>query len=383
MKFPGFMIYEVWADALLLPKDSPAWGAAQHLYLNVFDGVRIMSKFEEYEKHPDRYQRYTIDKARQARVLGLEVMLCLDWHNTAGSQSGYHAYRYIPDNLSTQVAAIIRDVKPDIVQVANEPYHMKGNQKDLRTNEYANYVYQYVKGMRAAGFEGLLVCEQSRDDRGDLHDAWEWHVDWDYCANGKHRYPRVLHEFKTAEAVLAELNGNPWASRNRPVGYKWPIFQDEFSSCGRGIHVNSKEGAKAMRLSLEFFKRKKVPFAWLIMGGGTPDFGGGSWRMHTDLINNRGEVSLAGQEMLKFLGKPQYDGDPVDPPPPPPPPPPNGGGWHSIETRRSVLKFNTATAQLALDEINAGNNHITITQVALYPEELAQVKRDLERILGG
>jgi len=67
---------------------------------------------------------------------------------------------------------------------------------------------------------------------------------------------------------------------------------------------------------------------------------------------------------------------PVDPPPP-------GGGWHSIETQRSVLKFNTATAEQALAEINAGKNHLTITQVALYPEELAQVKRELEQILGG
>ena len=163
MRYPGFKIYEVWADALLLPPESAAWEAALHMYVHCFDGVRIMSKFEEFEKHPDRYQRNTIEKARVAKNLNLEVMLCLDWHNTAGSASGYHEYRYIPNNLKTQVAAIIRDVKPDIVQVANEPYYIKKG-KRLNLAEYAYYVYEYVKGMKAAGFKGLMVAEQSSDD---------------------------------------------------------------------------------------------------------------------------------------------------------------------------------------------------------------------------
>ena len=57
MKFPGFQIWECWADALLLPEDSAAWGAARHMYVHCFDGVRIMSKFEEFEKYPELYQK--------------------------------------------------------------------------------------------------------------------------------------------------------------------------------------------------------------------------------------------------------------------------------------------------------------------------------------
>lgn len=318
MKYPGFQIWEVWADALLLPEDSAAWGAARHMYVHCFDGVRIMSKFEEFEKYPDRYQKYTIDKANRARSIGKKIMLCLDWHNTAANQDGYHRYRYIPDNLARQVEAIIKDVGPDMVQVANEPYYIKTG-RNLRTDQYAAYVYEYVKGMKNAGFDGLMLAEQSRTDSGDLHDAWEWHVEdkhgWSNCAEGKHREPRVLHENKTAVGVLAGLNSNEWSRRNKPKGWHWPIFQDEFSSPGRGIHVNSEEGAKAMRLSLEFFKREKAPFAFLTMGGTSKTFGGeGGWGMHTQLVNSEGKVSLSGQEMLRFLGKPQYDGG--EPPPP-------------------------------------------------------------------
>ena len=321
MKFPGFKLYECWADALLLPEDSAAWGAARHMYVNCFDGVRIMSKFEEYEKHPELYQRNTIDKANRARSIGLKVHLCLDWHNTAGSMAGYHAYRYIPRNMEEQVALIIRDVDPDIVQIANEPYHIQKPHKKLKTEDYAELVYRCVRGVKQTNFRGFIVCEQSRDDNGDLRKAWEWHIDkpenggWTQCLNGKHRYPRVLHSNATAKGVLDELEGNPWASRNRPVGYKWPIYQDEFSSCGRSIHSNSKEGAKAIRVSLDFFRRKKTPLAWLTMGGTSPNYGGeGGWGMHTQLVNSKGEVSLSGQEMLRFFGKPQYEG-PTDPPP--------------------------------------------------------------------
>ena len=72
-----------------------------------------------------------------------------------------------------------------------------------------------------------------------------------------------------------------------------------------------------------FFDTKRVPVGWLTMGGSNPDFGGeGGWGMHTQLVNSLGEVSLSGQELLRFLGKPQYDGDIVDPPEEPPS---NGG----------------------------------------------------------
>jgi len=67
---------------------------------------------------------------------------------------------------------------------------------------------------------------------------------------------------------------------------------------------------------------------------------------------------------------------PVDPPPP-------SGGWYTIFTERAYLKFDGATAQIALDEINAGKNHLTITQVALEPAELAKVKAELTAIVGG
>jgi hypothetical protein len=608
MRYPGFQIWEVWGHALLLPKDSKAWGAAKHLYEHAIYGVRIMSKFEEFEKNPYLYQIHTIEKAQRARELGKKVMLCLDWHNTTSGSSGYHQSRYIPQNLAKQVERIIRDVKPDVVQVANEPYHIKKG-KDLTTKQYAAYVYKYIKGMKAAGFNGLMVAEQSSGDNGDMHDAWEYHVyhnpdnpgalieNWDYCAEGKHRLPRVLHDWKTANHVVMDLNSNAWADRNKPVGWHWPIFQDEFSACGTGIHVDTPEGAKAMRMSLDFFKREKAPFAWLTMGGTSKTFGGeGGWGMHTQLVNSEGKVSESGQAMLRFLGKPQYDGNPVDPPPPgkidmlevmapssvdfaktrliggrmstirddatrtfvlvkggigkswdwyywddefiyhvitndgdkddatafkshiapgviwcrrfatlgeshvsspiihqwancvqgpeyfmtlastmlhsrsytagelgmasndvpsgtvcyrldwrwgpnienletftyavgwghldwdlsghdvkpfnqrhpkplvqpdfpcfnvpnwidknmryegDDPPPPPSGGWHTIFTDRAYLKFNTATAVEALDEINAGKNHLSITQVALMPAELAKVKAELQQIVGG
>lgn len=338
-----------------------------------------MSKFEEYEKHPDLYRRNTLGKAAMARELGLEVMLCLDWHNTASGQSSYHEYRYLPRDLPRAVETIIGDVRPDVVQVANEPYYVKNGSK-MTTEKYAGYVHDYVKGMKKAGFRGLMVANQSEKDRGDLRKAWEWHVDWDYCAEGKHRDPRVLHTCKTADCVIDGLNSNAWATRSKPRGWKWPVFQDEFSSCGKGIHSNTIEGGAAMLVSLDFFKRKRVPFAWLTMGGTNIHFGGeGGWGMHTQLVNSLGEVSISGREMLAFLGKPQYD-DVVDPPVDPPDDPPGTPGWYTVNMDNAYLKFTGTEKDAALAVINAGGNHVPIHSVAFEPQELQELKLKLERL---
>lgn len=51
-------------------------------------------------------------------------------------------------------------------------------------------------------------------------------------------------------------------------------------------------------------------------------------------------------------------------------------------TPKAYLKFNTATAAKALAEIESGGNHLSITQVALEPAELARVHLELKRIVG-
>ena len=68
-------------------------------------------------------------------------------------------------------------------------------------------------------------------------------------------------------------------------------------------------------------------------------------------------------------------------PPPPPPPPSNGGGWHTIVMDKAHLKFRDAEAVEALKIINDGGNHLPIHEVAFLPEELAEIKYELERIV--
>ena len=197
MRYPGFQIWEVWGDALLLPKDSAAWGACKHLYKHCIHGVRIMAKFEEYVNNGERFEELTLGKVMVARELGLKVMLCIDWHNVTHDSAGYHTSRWFPKDIPKCVEAMVELIGPDVVQVANEPYYLKKG-KDLTTAQYADYVYQYVEGLKKARWQGLLVAEQTRAGE-QVAKGWEWHVEWDYCAEGKHRLPRVLHDWTTAD----------------------------------------------------------------------------------------------------------------------------------------------------------------------------------------
>lgn len=70
-----------------------------------------------------------------------------------------------------------------------------------------------------------------------------------------------------------------------------------------------------------------------------------------------------------------------DGPPPPPPPPGGGNGWHTVLVNKAHLKFTNSTAREALSSINGGSNHVSVSQVALLPEDLAALTAALRRIV--
>ena len=100
------------------------------------------------------------------------------------------------------------------------------------------------------------------------------------------------------------------------------------------------------------------------------------------LPNNQRSTKPVPPAEFPCFDVPQWIDENFRPSPPPPPPPPPTG-WYTIFTDRAYLKFDKETARIALDEINAGKNHLTITQVALEPAELAKVKAELTAIVGG
>jgi hypothetical protein len=97
------------------------------------------------------------------------------------------------------------------------------------------------------------------------------------------------------------------------------------------------------------------------------------WRSQLRLAGNRVYDIAVGRGGVVPVGG--GNEPPVDPPPNP------GGGWHTVKVDRGYLKFNDATALKAIETIEGGNNHVSITQVALEPADLSKLLVELKRIM--
>ena len=352
MRLLGFEVGEVWGHALNLPENSPAWPNIEHCYRHVIDHWRGMVKLEEwYRRGYGEAKDKFLARLHRARSLGLKVVFCLDWHNSwlkmDPNPNNYHKYTWFPPGpLPRAVRDVLLEVQPDVFQVANEPYA----KTNLGTKEYAERVYDYVRGAREAGFKGLILANQTDDSRGHVADGWEWHVghnpedpgtmivEWQHgLAEGKHRHPRVLHGLTSVAGVRAALESNAWAGRRIPKGWRHLVWHDEVSFPGKEIHINTPLGAEVMLEGLHFFRQKKVPLTFLTMGGSTDNWGAdgdSGWGMNTSLINRHGELSMGCKALYDFKGVPYPDGTPpIDPPEPPG----NGGGIKKIKSAKKVL----------------------------------------------
>lgn len=371
----GFDVYIVWAGALLLDPDTPAGAMARWMFRSgAVDGVRIMAKFVEYDNDPARYQRMTLEMVRIARSYGLKIMLSIDWHNVATRMNEYHLSRYFPRNVRNTVRKIMQDVEPDELEVSNEPFHIQSPTPDMTQEQYAGHVYEYIRGARDAEFNGTILGYQGPADT--IGKSWIWRVGvnpnghtepgmtveewpWNKIGESKHHEPGVLHRLHTAAMVRDALESNPWAQANQPRGWQHWIWHSEMSPLGRGIHINSEEGAKAVTTALEFFKFQDTPFAFLEMGGWNEDWGNsspGGWNMHTDLIDDQGRLSKGAKALLEFRGisKPWGPGDIPDPDPDPIPDPGDdmnfpGTKWavRWVARTNELLKENNGDVHLA------------------------------------
>lgn len=335
----GFEVGEVWGHALNLPEDSPAWPNVSHAYRHVIDHCRLMVKFEEWfkTKHLPMKEAF-LERLARARSLGKPVIFTLDYHNTwhlkdPNNPNNYHKYTWFPAGpIRDSVAEVLDTVLPlaNVIafQVGNEPYA----KTSLGTEDYASYVYEYVRGATDAGFSKKILAQQTFDDRGHVADGWEWHVGlnendpgalivpWTHgCVEGKHRHPRVLHGITTTEGLRGALNSNAWAPRRTPKGWRYLVWHDEMSPLGKEVHINSNLGGQMVTEALSFFHQKRVPMTFLTMGGYKEDWGADGnqgWGMNTDLINKYGKLSVGCKALYDFKGVPYPDdgGGPVDPP---------------------------------------------------------------------
>lgn len=335
----GFGLWDCWGRALTLERGSRVDRVAGHVYEDIFDGVRLMGKFIEYDQHPGRWRQMTVEPARRARELGLKVQLSIDWHNIATGPNDYHKSRYFPQDERGTVAAMLDEIKPDQLEVCNEPYHLRGP-GDMTTAQYAEHVYTFVRGAKDARFDGLIIATQTRGAGSTA--AWEWHVqknpgfeealivDYDgRLAESKHEPPSVLHHLTSPEEYAEALRPRPdpndpeahpyYWQRPGAKGWRFSVFINELSSVGTEVHINSETGARMVRETLKFFKEINSPFCFLHVGGLSPHFGaapneGGGWNMNTELINDEGVLSEGVKEMYRFLGKQLPDvGEPDEP----------------------------------------------------------------------
>ena len=326
-----------WGASLLL--DGAAGEASDYLHTHLFDGVRVMAKPWEYVHNRARFDSHTMARVRVAKALGVKIQLSIDIHNSADNQGGYHNKRQIPSNFARVLKEIILEIGPDSIEVINEPYALTDQAgpgdygRRLTIGQYKNDFFNvYAEAAQQANWNGLFLAWQDHTDQsrhpptpGNFrNDSWIWHGEWDDCAE-------VLHDFvldaRSTDPVLfyQQIKDKMDNPRRWAVGWRWPIFQNEHSSVGRQVHINTNLGARMCEASWSAYKSEKCPWGFLTIGGGTPDFGGeGGWGMHTDLINNRGEFSLGCQKLMQLARVEIPDVDPVDPPNPVDPP---VGGW--------------------------------------------------------
>jgi len=307
-----------WAGALLL--DGAARESADNLYQNLLEGCRIMAKPWEYKHRPQRYASHTMARVRRARDLGVKIQLSIDIHNSADNQGGYHDKREIPNNLKGVVKAIIQEIDPDELEVINEPYYCKsagpGNlPKKLRMEDYLHFFNVYADAARQANWHGLICAWQDNTDLpGNFRaGSWIWHGEWDDCAEVRHDFvlDQRSEDPDIFEQQIKDAMDNP---RRFAVGWRWPIYQNEHSSLGRQVHINSSLGARMCQASWNAYSAERCPWGFLTVGG-SPGFGGGSWGMHTDLIDDRGEYSLGCKALMSKAGVevPENGNPPPDP----------------------------------------------------------------------
>jgi hypothetical protein len=305
----GFQVWEVWADALgwepSAKRDVAFW-----LYRNAIHGARIMVKFEDFMEQGDWYAEI-LRRHEVARSLGLKTMLCIDWFNRAEARGGYHSSVVRPPDVPAAVNSILRDFRPDMVEVCNEPYYAKRAVDRITIKEYRDFVRQYADGADRASFGGEFVASQSNKKFWKKHndhvaDGWEWSVWWPHgMVEGKHS--AVLHDYTTLEQLIQGVGGG-WHN-GKPIGYKHPIFETETSICGRRVKDFAQQAYHMAKGFTDWARSVKLPYAYLIMGGGPGNAGG--WGLYTRLIDEHANLTKAAEGILDSLG---IEYDPSEPP---------------------------------------------------------------------
>jgi hypothetical protein len=305
-----------WGAGLILPP-GPAKEAADYLYPRLFDGARIMAKPWEYVHNRQRFETHTMARVRAARDLGIKIQLSIDIHNSADDRGGYHNRREIPAQFQRVVKEIILLIDPDEIEVINEPYASTnhpgpGNYgRRLNIKQYKDDFFNvYAEAARQANWRGLFCAWQDHTDQtrrpptpGNFRDdSWIWHGEWTQCAEVQHDFvldTRSTDPQEFYNQILAKMdNPRQWA-----VGWRYGLFQNEHSSVGRQVHINSQLGADMCEASWNAHRDIKCAWGFLTVGGYTPDFGNeGGWGMNTDLINDKGEFSLGCQRLMQLAG---------------------------------------------------------------------------------
>jgi hypothetical protein len=308
----GFELWETWANALgwesSKRKDTAFW-----LYRNAIHGVRMMVKFTDYINQDDMYvellRRHAI-----AKSLGLKTLLVIDWFNRATNRQTYHRNTIFPPDIPKAVRDIVRDFEPDKVEVCNEPYYCKNKSQRVGIAEYRDKVGEYLEGLDRARFLGEVFAHQSGSEfkkypNESPYDGWEHEHWWPHgMVEGKHS--AILHRHATLEQLIQAVGGS-WHN-GKAVGWKHPIFETELSVNGNVTKDYDIQGFNMNSAFVKWAKSKKLPFAYLIMGG---DSGGGEWGMWTRLVDEHGDITQGALGVLDAMGIEYEDpgDDPDDP----------------------------------------------------------------------
>ena len=316
----GFSLRECWGGALDFDPSSPRGQAAAYMYKYVFDGVRIMIKFEEWATMPQAVSviRHRIERAR---LYGMDIHLVIDWFKVATGPGSYHKGMWKPSRheMTRMVAGMIDEFDPDIVEVCNEPYYVKGGKYTAK--QYVKDVTDYVTAAEDANFKGKILASGPRQEVGwKIKDGWEWHAKrWERgMLEGKHTL--VLHNLKYPAEVATALTEN--FHNGKAIGYQWPVYESEYSGVGRTYSTDTIKGADMTMAGYYAAVNKRFPLCYLTMGGNWDGFGNPSpsgWGMQTDLINKHGKLSKTAKALAEAEGAPPFEPNGGNGGPPPDP----------------------------------------------------------------
>jgi hypothetical protein len=233
-----------WGESLDLDRSTPGGAATEWLCRNVIDFMRLMVKFEEFDKHPEEYD-FSVEQFALARELGVQTVLVTDIFNRAKSKSEYHRYVYLPTDMRASVGRMIADTQPDMIQVCNEPW---SGYRNLTHREYRDFVHAHVLAAKDEGWTGLIVAEQPRSEYpGKVGESWVWSVSpehgtepdfhWENCAEGTHKWDErdadgslvkswssMVHEIPSAARLRDIVSSMLFLHKYRPVGWHWPVI---------------------------------------------------------------------------------------------------------------------------------------------------------------